>query len=184
MFSRLETIFRNNFLPIRESDPHPGLNRENKGSASKKNKGNNEKLDENHSDFDEDTTTVSVLALQTFLNDLTHAPDIKHDFADGINSHEESKNNQISNAKTERAIQAYKHMASESNTPPPPQKVEGRIDRMLYHLNDDEKKMVATLITELQILHGRGIHKLSIKNDTSFFTGIIDAITNEKQRLD
>ena len=187
MFSRLEAILKSNFIPIRESDPHPDLNHDKKEKDNKQTR-QNKKTDAQHAEFDDDTMIISVAALHNFLNELTHAPNIMHDFLDQTHLRHDKKEKTgtaiTPNSETARAIQAYKHMADESNNPPLPEKIGGRIDRMLYHLTNDEKKMVGDLITSLQILKNSRITELSISSNQSFFVEIVDAIKKAQNEID
>ena len=186
MFSRLETIFKTNFLPIKESDTRQDLTRDNKNTRRKNDEKNaDEQLEDENHVFGDDVTIVSIAALHSFLNDLTHAPDLKHDFLarkDNPTALADAKQNLPRDEKTKRAISAYEHMAAESDAPPPPQKIQGRIDRLVYHLNDEEKNMIVTLITELDALKKRGVSELKISSSKNFLSGVVDAVMHEQSR--
>ena len=108
MFSRLETIFKTNFLPIKESDTRQDLTRDNKNTRRKNDEKNaDEQLEDENHVFGDDVTIVSIAALHSFLNDLTHAPDLKHDFLarkDNPTALADAKQNLPRDEKTKRAI--------------------------------------------------------------------------------
>lgn len=180
MFSRLDAIFRSNFLPLKEGDTYPGKKREDDAGGDRYQPPQHKQAGSEHSDFDNDRMVVSVAALLAFLNELTQAPDIKQDFS-GRNKEKASVKTipKKANEETERAINAYRHTA-EANNPPLPRKIDARIDRMLFHFTAEEKVLLTDLVKELETLHKKGLSHIEINSTNNFFAGLVDAVTAAK----
>lgn len=185
MFSRLDAIFKNNFLPLKEGDTYPSEKNDDEKAPRKRTAEKNKKRKHESSDFGDDLTIVSVATLLAFLNELTHAPDIKHDFS-GKNKPPHNTQNQrkqpqdAKSRQAERASNAYRHTAAAGN-PPQPAKIEARIDRMLFHLDEEEKQFLSGLIADLESLQKQGTRQLEIPNSRNFFRGIIDAVATARE---
>lgn len=181
MFSQLESIFKNNFMPVHESDAQRDMG-ERSRDRRKARQRQQHRDDEESTVFGKDVMVVSVSTMKNFLDELVSAPNIMDDFK----SSEEPQKKVAEAAKTQtdskaaKAAQAYRKMAEESEDPPPRDIVTGHIDRQLYNLNRHEKDMMRTLVAELEILQKQKVKELHIPPNKTFLAGLLDAVESAK----
>jgi hypothetical protein len=172
MFSRLDSYFTATIRHAESADARLGIRRDEQRDQGRKKSGKDEK--DNEAPAWEDSTVVSVRALQAFLESLT---------ADQLPAAEAaapvSVPQQPSSRQAADAARAYQSTARSSAPPAPAQAAAG--DRPV--LAPDELDTIDKLISDLKFLAGRGVEQLNILRSDSFLQSLVDAAARARNAL-
>lgn len=182
MFSQLGPLFKTMFRAAESTDARLEIRREEKESGRKR--GEDEEPAADSDLLWEDSTSVSVTALRSFLIDfLRHqggADTIENPQEDlpGLHIEEVPPPTTPASTMAARAAKAYGAMAAQ-NTPPslPPvvSPATAESENLADLLESDEVRQIHHLIGELDIIARSGIENLTIELDGGTF---LDAVAN------
>ncbi len=186
MFSQLGPLFKTTMRQAESADTRLGIRRDEKHEHGKKD--HPEKQDEEESPLWNDSTTVSVEALKTFLNEFLKTKGIEHETTSAVITTEESayKPEPLKPTTTiaARAMKAYGSHAD--HDPPPPSLSETKAPEepqdLTALLKTDEVRTMHTLIRELKNLQDRGVDFLTIEKPDTFLEALVIAVETEKKR--
>ena len=184
MFSNLGPLFRATFRQAEQTDTRQAIIREEKENGRRKKEDKEEATD---GELWEDSTSVSVDALRTFLINFLKGSEL----TDRLNGKQNStpsppqrmpEERTPVNTQTARALGAYQSMAEKTAaTPPaPPPPVETTIDEADL-VASDEIRLMHKLINDLEELSGRGMQTLTIERADSFLQSLENAVNAAKQ---
>ncbi len=186
MFSQLGPLFKTVFRKAEQSDARLEIRREEKEHQRKK----GEETEEAPDDIDlwADSTSVSIQALRSFLIDFlkSKGDDVPEEqIGVSQNATPIPQNAEIlENPVVQKAFKAYATMSSYGHAPVAvsPQNTK---DTPVKNLSDllavDELRTMHILITELDILSGKGVQTLIIEKDESFLKALVMAVQKAKE---
>lgn len=182
MYSRLDPIFKTQLRHAETLDTRQGIRRHEEQGGKKRDHEKDEEPDED--DLWEDSTTVSIPALKSFLEQLVGSASRKQDLAaekDISDSDPEHPHSEASSQKSQRAAkaaQAYQrtHRAvhDEERTLPEgssPQNIE---------LRPEEIRTIHTIIQDLAALSDDGHRELTLQKAESFLQSLVNAVQVSK----
>lgn len=166
------------------ADTRLGIRRDEKHEQNKKD--HPEKEEEDESLLWNDSTTVSVEALKTFLNEFLKTKNIEPETQASGTSQEDTYRPEPLKPTTTiaaRAMKAYGSYVDHEPAVPPvePQEQETPEDLSAL-LRTDEVRTMYGLIRELTALHNRGVEFLTIGKADTFLEALVIAVENEKKR--
>ena len=173
MFSRLDSYFTSTIRHAESADARLGIRRDEQREQGRKKDDKDEKEDQ--SSAWEDSTVVSVRALQAFLESLTASQTA----AAGVASPSAPAPPQPSSGQAANAARAYQTTARSSEPPAPVQAAAG--DRPV--LTPEELGTIHKLIGDLKFLAGRGVEQLNILRSDSFLQSLVDAAARARNAL-
>lgn len=187
MFSQLGPLFKTAFRQAESTDARLEIRREEKQDQGKKKE--HDGHEEPSSPLWEDSTTVSLEALQTFLAEFlkSKGDSLKEEERLAIASHQGQQNDlPISTPVTSVAARAMKAYAShttpaaEHDATPPLQNE--NVD-LVSLLRADELRTIHQLIRELSVLSSKGIQTLTIEKADTFLEALVRAVQTLKNTL-
>lgn len=191
MFSQLGPLFKTMFRSAEAADARLEIRREEKESGRKR-EGDEETIPDNN-DLWEDSTSVSVTALRTFLIDFLRnqnghdtTPDLAQQQQDLPNIDmpaEEVQPPAPTSTIAMRAAKAYGAMAAQNTPPAPLQPPQPAGEENLADLlESDEVRQIHQLIAELDDITRKGIESLKIELEgRTFLEAVATAIHAAKE---
>lgn len=174
MFSSLGPLFKASFRQTEQTDTRQSIIREEKEEGRRKKREENPVKDD---EFWEDSTSVSVDALRTFLMNFLKGATL----TDKIRENETPppvrmpEERTPADTRTARALDAYQSMAEKTraSTPPPDMPApQSEVDLV----TSEEIRLMHELIKDLEILSARGVETLKIEPAGSFLAALRNAI--------
>lgn len=191
MFSQLGSIFKTHLRQAEKSDTRLEIRRDEKQDQGKKQEF--ETADEDTSALWEDSTTVSVEALKSFLVEFLKSrgdevPEAQAPVAgDADYSSLTPEYRPPVNTRTARAVKAYSSMAAQTSPsvlpPEPPETNASEQVDLVSLLAADEVRTMHLLISELDALTRRGVTTLTIEKADTFLEALVLAVRAEKQKI-
>lgn len=191
MFSNLGPLFKTTFRQAESNDTRQNIPHDERDKGQKKRE--EEEETNNPNALWEDTTGVSVSALQAFLiNFLKTIPE-----AQDIHLNQTTDQDQIlparppepkrpTNTKNARAVRAYQSMAERgqgSATQHVKPKHKDRIEPTADLVASQELRDIYALIDDLDVLAAKGIQNLTIEPAVSFVESLRNAVKIEKSKI-
>lgn len=183
MFSQLGPLFKTAFRQAESTDARLEIRREEKQDQGKKREHKEESAAEG--DLWEDSTTVSVEALKTFLIEFLKSK--------GQETEEERRSVEKApsaytpaplQATTTMAARAMKAYGSHTLTPAPPPTEPRQTTDETVNLADllaaDELRAMHALIRELESLSRQGLQTLTIEKQDTFLGALVTAVEQAK----
>lgn len=187
MFSQLGPLFKTTLRQAESADTRLEIRRDEKQGQGRKN--DYEDSQDDTSALWEDSATVSVEALRTFLMEFLktrglETPSVTGEMAENTLPPLTPEYRPPANSTAARAVKAY--AASSSSTPsyvpqPPAEEKTETVD-LASLLRADELRTIHVLIAELDQLARRGVTLLTIEKADSFLESLVTAVTAEKVR--
>lgn len=190
MFSNLGPLFKTTFRQAESNDTRQNIPHDERDKGRKKRE--EEERQETQIDPWNDSTSVSVEALRTFLvNFLKTLPEVKESVIQryekpqdtfSTRPHESKRPTNTHNAK---AVRAYQNMADHSITPRPqmPEAEKNNPRRVTADMMESQELRDAyQLIDDLDGLAARGVERLYIPKADDFLESLKAAISFEKSR--
>lgn len=184
MFSQLGPLFKTAFRKTEHADARLEIRREEKDTPKKKDEETEESLSDD--DLWQDSTTVSLQALRTFLLDFLKnngeaTPEEEIMAREQVENFTPAPHASPTNTAAMRAHKAYANMASYGQTPiAPPENPAEKTVNLSDLLAVDEVRTMHVLIAELDILHKRGVETLVIEKADSFLQALVLAVEKIK----
>lgn len=194
MLSQLGPLFKTTFRQAESNDTRQAIPHDERDQRRKKKE--EERPKEQHSDFWEDNTSVSVGALRIFLIDFLKTMPGATDTAaraapqTAADDHIEATSQnpaqpQSANARAAEAYQSTARHVHEATTmpKPPADKEKPNNEPTADKLQSKEIRDIHTLISELEDLNRRGVHDLHIERADSFLESLKNAVQASKSRF-
>lgn len=184
MFSQLGPLFKTHLRQAESTDARLAIRRDEKQDQGKKDE---QAPEENQTDsLWEDTTSVSVEALRTFLveflktrGDAFAETSITADTSASPAAMEQRK---PVNPRAAAAVRAYSAMAGQNHYEPPAEEPSTEVD-LVSLLKADEVRTIHVLIHELEQMAKRGVQTLMIEKADTFLEALVQAVRTEKSRI-
>lgn len=182
MYSRLDSIFKANLRDTKSADSWLGIRREDMEEDGRKKK-NHDDDQEKSTLWDDDKTTVSVVALKSFLKNMIESAKDSAEPPEQTKAPTTKKSDEEKlPPKRDKAINAYQNTAQltepEQYDHAAGQKTQAGID-----LTADELRTIHTLIQDLETLQKNDIEQLVIHRSDSFLQGMADAARRAKKQI-
>jgi len=190
MFSQLGPLFKTTFRQAESNDTRQNIPHEERDKGRKKHEEDTPKEEEK--EFWEESPSVSVGALRTFLiNFLKTLPGAQDDIlvkqetsqTNNIRPKEASRPTNTRNAKAVRAYQSMAEKAKASAPPPITNEKSTRVEPTADLLQSDELREVHKMIEDLDILARRGVENLNIRQADNFVESLKNAIQEEMSKV-
>ncbi len=172
------------------TDARLEIRREEKENSGKKE--DEQAEDETTSQLWEDSTTVSVMALRTFLVEFLKSRGDETQSTPANNAQDFVYTDITPEVRepvtpiAARAVKAYTSMANHAAPPPPPveskNKEEEQVD-LADLLKADELRTIHVLISELDQLDRRGVQTLVIEKADTFLEALVAAVRLQKSSV-
>lgn len=191
VFSQLGPLFKTTLRQAEQADTRLHIRREDKEDQGKKQEF--EETPEDTSGLWEDSTEVSVGALRTFLIEFLKSrgdtvPETALPTAENtsIMSGLTPESRPPATNVAAKAVKAYSSMQAQNYGPPPtpappPEPQQEEVD-LVSLLAADELRTIHVLISELDVLAGKGVQTLTIEKADSFLQALVEAVRLEKMK--
>ncbi len=194
MFSQLGPLFKTVLRQAESADTRLAIRRDEKQDPERKQ--DFDQPPEEESSFWEDSTSVSVEALRTFLIEFLKTrgnddgPATKPQAQTPVTPTAPPPGTNVS-PRAAQAMKAYGAMAAQTHEPPPETPYDPAPDESSYEaesgdladlLAADELRTIHRLIHELDLLARRGITMLTIEKADTFLESLVAAVQLEKTR--
>lgn len=187
MFSQLGPLFKTTLRQAESADARLEIRRDEKQEHGRKN--DYEDSQDDTSALWEDSATVSVEALRTFLIEFLKTRGLETSTVNDASA--ENTMPQLTpeyrppaNSTAARAVKAYaaSSTSTPSYVPQPPAEEKAETVDLASLLRGDELRTIHVLIAELDQLARRGVTLLTIEKADSFLESLVAAVTAEKAR--
>ncbi len=190
MFSQLGPLFKTTLRQAESADTRLEIRREEKENPGKKR--DEQDAADNTGDLWEDSTSVSVEALRTFLIEFLKGrgedvPEARVSAAEeniyaGITPPPPLR---PASPMAAKAVKAYASTAGQNHHPAPPpvmpEQTEETVD-LADLLKADELRTIHALIHELDLLSRKGVQTLTIEKAETFLESLVQAVRLEKAK--
>lgn len=184
MFSQLGPLFKTHLRQAESTDARLAIRRDEKQDQGKKD--DEAPTEDQTSSLWEDTTSVSVEALRTFLieflktrGETVAESSVKDEVSAPSITPEERK---PASPRAAAAVRAYSAMAGQTHYVPPTEEPAEEVD-LVSLLKADEVRTIHILIDELDQLGRKGVQTLTIEKADTFLEALVQAVRAEKSKV-